>query len=102
MPNQLDQLVTQALDSLEDFIENSTDTNEEAIDDAIWEIADSCMPIANHAILMIAANNLTTIGLRDISDGILSDINPAYVAQVAIFEYLKEVLYGEFSRLQER
>lgn len=102
MPNQLDQLVTQAIDCLKDFIENSTDANQEAIDETIWEIADYETPIANHAILMLAANNLTTIGLRNIPDGILSDINPAYVAQVAIFEYLKEALYQELPRLQER
>lgn len=101
MPNQLDQLVTGALDQLEDFVKNSLDTREDAIDEAIWEIADYVTPTANHMILMIAANNLTTIGLRDIPDGILSDINPTYVAQVAIFEYLKEMLYQELPHLRE-
>lgn len=93
---ELEVLTTQVLDALETVIEDNPNMTEEEAVDWIYEIVDSYTPIWDYDVLMLAANNLSLIGLLNIPQGILGDTTPVEVARAAVFEYLKQILYAEW------
>lgn len=92
-------LTRQALDDLRIYIEDNPDATEEDVRDSIWEFADSQTPTLNRFALTIAANNLPEIGVRQIVDGAPDDVTPAKMAQLAIHDYLLEILYDKWYSL---
>lgn len=89
----LGNLGQQAIDELQDYLKHNPQASEEDVRNWMWEVADYSTPIHNRGILLMAANNLAVIGLRDVENYGQVSITPVKVAQLAIFDYLLDILY---------
>ena len=100
MPDiELERLTKDVLEELQIVMEDNPNMTEEDAIDWAYELADAHTPVYNRVVLELAANNLSLIGYRPIPG---SGATPVEVARLAVFDYLKEVVYSEWHRLESK
>ena len=99
---QLRLLTDRVLEELHIVMEDNPDMTEDEAVDWAYELADQFTPPYDYDVLMLAVNNLTLIGYRDIPRGVLDATTPVVVvAREAVFDYLIEVVYSEWHGHQQ-
>jgi len=96
----LRQLVEDAIADLREWRRENPCAGANEYVDVIWDIADSSTPVYFWQCLRIAADNLSEIGSR-VTELVAAEASPAHVAQLAIFEYLRERLEQEWGHMME-
>ena len=90
MNKELRDLVDDSIRELKRWREENP--NEEP-NDRIWEIADTNTPVYHAEALELCVNNLGELATLDVENFDPSDVTPARIAQLAIYEYLEQIMW---------